>query len=105
MPSEELPRISAIEPFGRFELRVHLTDFDPFAVDFSSTIDQGGVFSSLADMDTFRAVRIGRNHRVVEWPIPEDNEGNPIIEIDAESLRAMHEEQISSAPRPPLSPS
>jgi hypothetical protein len=100
MPSEDLPRIRAIEPLGRFELMVHLTDFDPFAVDFSSTIAQGGVFSSLADMDIFRAVRIGRNHRVVEWPIPKDNEGNPIIEIDAESLQAMHEEQISAQIRP-----
>jgi hypothetical protein len=104
MPSEGLPRIEAIEPFGRFELRVYLFDSEPFAVDFSGTIDQGGVFSQLADMDIFRAVRIGWNNRIVEWPTPKDNEGNPIIEIDAESLRAMHEEQISSALRRPFGP-
>ena len=55
-------------------------------VDLSDMISKGGVFAELSDQATFSAVRVGENDRVVEWPEPRDESGNPVIGIDADAL-------------------
>ena len=65
-------------------------------VDLSAIISKGGVFSDLADASNFNAVRIGAGNRIVEWPIPADDEGYPIVEIDADALFHMFEQQRNS---------
>lgn len=62
-------------------------------VDLTEMITRGGVFANLRENNNFSKVRIGENNRVLEWPIPKDNNGNPIIEIDAESLFYMASRQ------------
>lgn len=37
-------------------------------VDFSPLIDQGGVFSVLADEELFEQVAVGQHGRYIEWP-------------------------------------
>jgi hypothetical protein len=56
------------------------------AVDLSDFIKRGGVFEPLSDVAKFELVRLTENKTGVEWPYPADEDGYPIVSIDAEAL-------------------
>jgi hypothetical protein len=65
-------------------------------VDLSDMISRGGVFAALSDRDKFAAVRVGEKGRLIEWPEPKDDLGDPMIEIDTAALAYKIREQHDS---------
>jgi len=62
-------------------------------VDFSDDIALGPVFEPLRDERLFAQVRLIREGTVIEWPEPARYNGEPEIEIDADGLWHMAQEQ------------
>lgn len=93
MATVSLRKIKSVEPQQNFRLKLVWDGGSPVVVDFSSVIRAGGVFSELKDVDFFNKVRIGERKRTIEWPNLIDDLESPIIDLDAESLAAMAEEQ------------
>ena len=91
--TDGLLRVKSLEPKSGYHLEVRLEDDQVLDIDFSEAIREGGVFADLGRNDNFSKVRIGDRQRVIEWPVPKDINGYPIIEIDAESLLAMWRQQ------------
>jgi hypothetical protein len=90
MSGEALPRLRSVAPKRGLRLAVTLEDGRDVVVEFASVIGRGGVFAHLRDPKLFAAVRIGDRRRTIEWP---DAGGQGVIDIDAESLLVMAEEQ------------
>jgi hypothetical protein len=87
MASATLPSINEVSPLPGYCLRVRIENRPiPIIVSFAELISQGGVFSGLRDKGVFENVRVGARRRTIYWPKPCDSDGDPIIEIDAESL-------------------
>jgi len=98
MTDAPLPRIESVKPLPNYRLEVFLMgEGHPFIVSLSDRIARGGVFSSLRDPQTFARVRIGERRRTIYWPKPHDVRGDPVIDIDAESLLAEAERQSALA--------
>jgi len=81
-----LRRIRSVDPKPGFRLALTWDKGASSTVDLSDMISKGGVFQPLAEKSVFAAVRIGENNRVIEWPAPADEDGDPIISIDADAL-------------------
>jgi hypothetical protein len=84
-----LPTLRAIEPKPGFRLTITWARGAQNTVDFRDTIQRGGVFAALADEKLFTRVRMTADRRKIEWPDPCDEFGEPVIDIDAESLLVM----------------
>lgn len=95
--TDHLLHVTSVETKSGYHLEVHLENNQVLDIDFSGIIRDGGVFADLQKNDNFSKVRIGDRNRVIEWPIPKDKNGYPVIEIDAESLVAMWQEQRDAA--------
>jgi hypothetical protein len=93
MQAQPLLRIKSVEPKPGYRLSVYLDQGPPMTIDLTQMIERGGVFASLRENDNFSKVRIGKHNRILEWPLPKDDDGYPIIEIDAESLFYMASQQ------------
>ena len=65
-------------------------------VDISDFIKRGGVFAPLSDLSKFELVRLTENKTGIEWPEPADEDGYPIVSIDAEALFAMSVSQANA---------
>jgi hypothetical protein len=81
-----LRRIRSVEARSGYRVVVAWDTGRPSIIDLSDMISRGGVFASLSDHTKFSAVRVGESQRVIEWPEPVDDLGDPVLEIDAESL-------------------
>lgn len=66
-------------------------------IDFSETIQKGGVFAALKSPRLFAKVRVDPTRRKIEWPEPTAQFGEPLIDIDAESLFEMAGEQRTAS--------
>lgn len=86
MSSVPLRRIKSVDPRPGYRLAISWERGPGSLVDLSEMISGGGVFQDLADAKNFNAVRIGENNRLVEWPMPVDELGYPVIGIDADAL-------------------
>jgi hypothetical protein len=64
-------------------------------VSVADLVRAGRIFTPLQDEAVFNRVRIGEGGRVVEWPEPADDDGNALIDIDAEALYRMGLQQRS----------
>lgn len=86
------PNIQAAEPRPGYRLSVTWEDGRKAVVDFSDTIQRGGVFAVLSDEEKFGRVRVNVTRRKIEWPEP-TRWGEPEIDIDSESLMVMASQQ------------
>ena len=86
-------KIEAIEPRKGFKLAVTWENGGQFVISFTDDIRRGGVFAALRDEKVFAKARIGRRRRSIEWPEPQDENGEPIIDIDADALLHLAEQQ------------
>jgi hypothetical protein len=75
-------------------LRLHYADGAVIRVNFQPVIEQGGVFSALADPAVFVQVSIGERGRSLEWP--------GAIDFCADALRlpGVPEQSARSGVRP-----
>jgi hypothetical protein len=62
-------------------------------VDFSDDVAHGPVWAPLRDERLFATVRVVREGTVIEWPEPIGLFGDPEIEVDADGLWHMAQEQ------------
>jgi hypothetical protein len=51
-----------------YKVRLDYSDGTTFLVNFASVIQEGGVFSTLADPEVFKQVTIGPRGRSICWP-------------------------------------
>ena len=51
-----------------YKIRLEYQDGVTVIVDFSPVIQEGGIFSTLADPDFFKQVRLGDRRRSIIWP-------------------------------------
>lgn len=88
-----LLRLRAVEPMPGFRLNVAWDQGEPAVVDLAPILDHGTVFLPIKDPALFERVRIGPRSRSVEWPEPTDEDGCPLLGLDAETLLTMAREQ------------
>jgi hypothetical protein len=94
----EIPdRILAVEAKAGYRLAVVFVGDRHVEVDLSDMIQRGGVFVSLRDAALFARVRLGAAKDKVEWPEPRDSYGEPMVDIDAESLFHLSMQQRSKS--------
>ncbi len=60
--------IQKIRPLPDFSLELIYGDGNVVIADFKPLIEQGGVFSRLADPQFFAQVKLGERGRYIEWP-------------------------------------
>jgi hypothetical protein len=63
-----LQRITRVEPQSGYRLRLLFADGLEGLVDFTSTIQKGGVFSPMRDPAFFARVELHPNGRLISWP-------------------------------------
>jgi len=86
-------RIRAVEARADYRLVVQYETGENIDISLGGAIRQGGVFEPLRDQRLFSRVRIGEARDKVEWPEPKDKFGEPMVDVDAESLWYMHADQ------------
>lgn len=91
--TRQLRRIKSVGAKPGHRLAVVLDTGEEITVDLSDSITRGGVFAPLEDQKVFARVRVGDRRRTVEWPEPADGDGEPLIDIDAESLLHIASQQ------------
>lgn len=74
-----LNHIIKVSPEPNFRLRLVYSDGAVIVVNFNPLIEQGGVFTALADPLLFEQVRLGDHGRYIEW--------NETIDFCADALR------------------
>jgi hypothetical protein len=89
----DLAKIRGVEPRPNHHVVVYWAMGGQSTIDLSDKIRLGGIYAAISDAAKFRAVRVGERKRTIEWPEPSDEDGHPIIEIDAEALRFMEQHQ------------
>jgi len=82
-------RIKAVEPRPGYRVAVTWDDLSPMVVSFADYVRRGGVFTPLVDENMFAEVRVGERRRTIEWPNPHGDDGEPLIDVDAETLLQM----------------
>jgi hypothetical protein len=92
-----LRRIRSVEARSGYRVVVAWDTGRPLIIDLSDMISRGGVFAALSDHSKFSAVRVGDSQRVIEWPEPMDDLGDPVVEIDAEALFEKANDQRRNA--------
>jgi hypothetical protein len=88
--TETPDRIQMVEARPHYHLIVTYDKGQRIEVDLGDMVRRGGVFKTLQDERMFSRVRIGSVGDKVEWPEPKDDFGEPIVDIDAESLWYLH---------------
>jgi hypothetical protein len=92
----EAPRfIRSVEAKSGYKLTIAWERGPQTTVDITDMIQKGGVFETLRNEKVFMQVRLSENRRKIEWPEPRDDDGDPLIDIDAESLFYIATEQRS----------
>jgi hypothetical protein len=90
----EAPRlIRNIEPKSGYKVTIAWEGSPQSTVDLTDMIQKGGVFEALRNEKVFLEARVSENRRKIEWPEPADKEGEPLIDIDAESLHYLATQQ------------
>src|SRR6185437_323443 len=92
-----IPTLRSVEAKPGFRLAVTWDRGTQSTIDFTDTIKRGGVFARLDNERFFNAVRMSANRRKIEWPEPRDAFGEPLIDIDAESLLVMARQQTNAS--------
>jgi hypothetical protein len=64
----KFPRLIEVTPLDDFSLKVKFEDGLEGKYDLRLSIQQGGVFSALADFSLFKQVSIGGNGNYIYWP-------------------------------------
>jgi hypothetical protein len=94
MAMTELPRfIRSLEAKPGYKLSLAWEGGPQATVDLTDMIQRGGVFEELRNEKLFSQVRISEDRRKIEWPEPQDQDGEPLIDIDAESLHYIATQQ------------
>jgi Protein of unknown function (DUF2442) len=88
--------IRSVEPKPGYRLAIAWERGPQTTVDMTDLIQKGGVFEALRNEKVFMQVHLSENRRKIEWPEPRDEDGEPIIDIDAESLFYIATEQRSN---------
>jgi hypothetical protein len=89
--------LRSVEARPGYKLTVSWERGPQATIDFSETIQKGGVFAALKSPRVFAKVRIDPTRRKIEWPEPSARFGEPLIDIDAESLFEMAGEQRTTS--------
>jgi hypothetical protein len=84
--SEHLRRIASVAPQSDYRLAIAWDSGPSMIVSLADLIKKGGVFEVLKDREKFSAARVDERQRVIEWPEPRNDQGYPLIEIDADAL-------------------
>lgn len=87
--------IRSIEAKPGYKLSIAWDRGPQATVDLTDMIQKGGVFEPLRNEKVFMEVRLSENRRKIEWPEPRDDDGEPLIDIDAEFLFHIVNEQRS----------
>ena len=85
--------IDRIEPRPGYRVLVFWKDGGQSLVDFSDDVAHGPIFETLRDERKFARVRLVKKGTVIEWPEPVRNNGDPMIDIDADGLWYMAQAQ------------
>jgi len=88
--------IRSVEAKPGYKLSIAWERGPQATVDLTDMIQKGGVFEPLRNEKVFMQVRLSEHHRKIEWPEPRDEDGEPLIDIDAESLFHIATEQRSN---------
>ena len=89
--------IRSVEAKPGYKLAITWERGPQATIDFTDTIQKGGVFAALKSNRLFAKVRIASTRRKIEWPEPTAKFGGPMIDIDSESLFEMASEQRTSS--------
>jgi Protein of unknown function (DUF2442) len=84
-----LRRLKSVTPLPNYRLQIISDDAPPMTVDLAPDVMRGGVFRSLKDETKFAQVRISDNGYAIEWPEPSDDDGRPLVDIDADALLTL----------------
>ena len=82
----ELRRITSVQALPGYRLHVAWQDAPPITISLADDVQKGGIFRTLADEEKFAKVRIADEGYLIEWPEPADDDGRPIVDIDADAL-------------------
>lgn len=93
MSESSLRRIKGIEAKPGYRLLISWFNGPQMSVDLSEMIRKGGTFTPLQNEKEFFRVTIGERNRVIAWPEPRDDQGYPMIEIDADALYVIGSQQ------------
>lgn len=63
-----LDKIEQVTPEADYKIRLVYQDGETVLVDFATVIQEGGIFSALADPEIFRQVKVGERGRSIVWP-------------------------------------
>jgi hypothetical protein len=92
----DAPRfIRSVEAKPGYKLTITWERGPQTTLDMTEMVQRGGVFEALKNEKVFMEVRLVGNRRKIEWPEPRDEDGEPIIDIDGESLFHIATEQAS----------
>jgi hypothetical protein len=83
----EWPRLVSAEPIGGYKLRLHYSDGFVGEVDFSETVDRGGIFAFLRNQERFKSMQIAHLGQALVWV---DDEGDD-VDFCADALRMQAE--------------
>jgi hypothetical protein len=97
MTDNAMKKIEAIEPRKGYRIAITWEDNGQMILSLAEDIRRGGVFEALRDERLFAKVRIGQRRRSIEWPEPKDENGEPIIGIDADALFQLAGQQKTAS--------
>jgi Protein of unknown function (DUF2442) len=90
-------RIARIEVLPRYRIHVWWTGGGEAVADFSQEIFNGPAWAPIRDESQFNRVELIENGRVIAWPEPVDQRGFPTLDVDADGLWHMAQEQAAAA--------
>lgn len=81
------PRLASAEPVGGYRLRLTYSDGFSGEVDFSKTIEKGGIYAFMQDERRFALVKVSSNGSALLWV---DDDGDE-IDFCADAQRMIAE--------------
>jgi len=90
-------RIARIEPLPGFRIRIWWQAGGEGITDFSDDLARFPIWEPVRDEAQFNTVRLEEGGRQIEWPEPVDQWGYPVLEVDADGLWHMAQEQAAAA--------
>jgi hypothetical protein len=81
--------IARVEPRSGYHLLIIRASGGQSTVDFTGSIERGGIWAALRDTAKFAQARVAYQGRVLEWPEPAGADGSPPIDVDADGLYEM----------------
>jgi hypothetical protein len=80
------PKLVTAVPIGGYRLRLTYSDGFTGEVDFAETVEKGGIFDFMRDVERFKTVRVAHNGMALLWV---DDAGDDIdFCADAQRMKA-----------------